>query len=45
MDVLGRNAIGEGGVGSDDSFLWVRSDAGGIDLIKRRLDLTSGIVA
>ena len=40
MDVLGGDAIGEGGVGGGDSFLRARSDAGGIGLIGRRLDST-----
>ena len=38
MDVLGCDAIEEGGVGDDDRFLQARSDVGGIGLIKRRLD-------
>ena len=40
MDVLGRDAIKEGGVGGGNSFLRVRSDARGIGLIERCLDST-----
>lgn len=38
MDVLGGDAIGEGGVGGGDSILRARSDAGGIGLIGRSPD-------
>ena len=40
MDVLGCDAIEEGGVGDSDTFLQARSDVGGIGLIERRLDST-----